>query len=252
MVWWASQGAPVVKTPPAYAGDRRNVGLIPGLGRSPGEGHGNPLQCSCLENSYGQRGLEATVHRVAKSSTRLKMLSTHIGLKLSMPLRDFWEFLQYEGMVISAPGCLPVQNSYSPYIRAFHLFLPWCWTSNGTHPFSLIQKKGSPGGSVVKNLPAMPFSRFNPWVGKIPWRRAWQPTPLFLLENSMDRGVWWAVVHGSKKSSTWLSNWRTTAPKKPYKGTCFGEDFIEGLRRWKEFIMQPCKPLRIAFWSFLF
>ena len=154
MVWWASQGAPVVKTPPAYARDRRNVGLIPGLGRSPGEGHSNPLQCSCLENSYGQRGLEATVHRVAKSSTRLKMLSTHIGLKLSMPLRDFWEFLQYEGMVISAPGCLPMQNSYSPYIRAFHLFLPWCWTSNGTHPFSLIQKKGSPGGSVVKNLPA--------------------------------------------------------------------------------------------------
>ena len=154
MVWWASQVAPVVKSPPAYAGDRRDVGLIPGLGGSPGEGHGNPLQCSCLENSYGQRGLEATIHRVAKSLTRLKTLSTNIGLKLSMPLRDFWEFLQYEGMVISAPGCLPLQNSYSPYIRAFHLFLPWCWTSNGTYPFSLTQKKGSLGGSVVKNLPA--------------------------------------------------------------------------------------------------
>ena len=79
----------MVKSPPAYAGDRRDVGLIPGLGRSPGEGHGNPLQCSCLENSYGQRGLEATIHRVAKSLTRLKTLSTNIGLKLSMPLRDF-------------------------------------------------------------------------------------------------------------------------------------------------------------------
>ena len=40
----------VVKNPPANAGDKRDVGLIPGLGRSPGEGHGNPLQYSCLEN----------------------------------------------------------------------------------------------------------------------------------------------------------------------------------------------------------
>ena len=35
--------------------------------------------------------------------------------------------------------------------------------------------------------------RFDPWVGKIPWRRKWQPTPACLLENSMDRGAWWAM-----------------------------------------------------------
>ena len=49
--------------------------------------------------------------------------------------------------------------------------------------------------------------RFNPWVGKIPWRRAWQPIPAFqhyCLENSMDKGAWWATVHGSH-SQTWLS-----------------------------------------------
>ena len=40
----------VVKSPPANAGDLRDLGLIPGLGRSPGVGHGNPLQYSCLEN----------------------------------------------------------------------------------------------------------------------------------------------------------------------------------------------------------
>ena len=40
----------VVKNPPASAGDVRDLGLIPGLGRSPGEGNGNPLQCSGLEN----------------------------------------------------------------------------------------------------------------------------------------------------------------------------------------------------------
>ena len=39
----------VVKNPPANAGDVRDMGLIPGLGRSPGGGHGNPFQCSCLE-----------------------------------------------------------------------------------------------------------------------------------------------------------------------------------------------------------
>ena len=44
----------MVKNPPANAGD---VALIPGLGRSPGGGHGNPLQYSCLENPHGQRSL---------------------------------------------------------------------------------------------------------------------------------------------------------------------------------------------------
>ena len=42
---------------PAKAGDTTDVGLIPGSGRSPGGGHGNPLQYSCLETAYGRRGL---------------------------------------------------------------------------------------------------------------------------------------------------------------------------------------------------
>ena len=48
----------MVKNPPASAGDLRDMGSIPGLGRSPGEGNGNPFQYSCLENSRGQRSLE--------------------------------------------------------------------------------------------------------------------------------------------------------------------------------------------------
>ena len=47
----------VVKNPPANAEDIRDESSIPGLGRSPGGGDGNPLQYSCLENPYGQRGL---------------------------------------------------------------------------------------------------------------------------------------------------------------------------------------------------
>jgi len=59
----------VVKNLPANAGDIREVGSIPGSGRSPGEGHGNPLQYSCLENPMDRGAWQATVHRAAKSRT---------------------------------------------------------------------------------------------------------------------------------------------------------------------------------------
>ena len=55
----------------------RDVGLILGLGRSPGGGHGNPLQYSCLENPLDRGAWQATVHRVTKSQTQLKRLGTH-------------------------------------------------------------------------------------------------------------------------------------------------------------------------------
>ena len=58
-----------VKHPPAKAGGIRDVGSIPGLGRSLGGGHGNPLQYSCLENSMGREAWRATVHRLANSRT---------------------------------------------------------------------------------------------------------------------------------------------------------------------------------------
>ena len=62
----------VVKNTPANAGDIRDVGWIPGSGRSPGEGNGNPLQYSCLENAMNRGVWEATVHGVTKSQTGLK------------------------------------------------------------------------------------------------------------------------------------------------------------------------------------
>ena len=60
-MYGASQVALVVKNPPANAGDIRDVGLILGLGRSPGGGHGNPVQYSCLENlmDRGASGLQS-------------------------------------------------------------------------------------------------------------------------------------------------------------------------------------------------
>ena len=77
------QVALVVKNPPANAGDVRDMGLIPGSGRSPGGGHENPLQYSCLERRTEEpaggreEGGAATIYRVAKSWTQLKQLSTH-------------------------------------------------------------------------------------------------------------------------------------------------------------------------------
>ena len=58
------QMAPVVKNPLAKAGDLRDGVLIPGLGRSPGEGHGKIFQYSCLENPMDKGAGQATVHRV--------------------------------------------------------------------------------------------------------------------------------------------------------------------------------------------
>ena len=72
----ASQVTLVVKKPPANAGDARDSGSIPALGRSPGGGHDNPLQYSSLGNPVEREAWQATVHEVAKSRTRLKQLST--------------------------------------------------------------------------------------------------------------------------------------------------------------------------------
>ena len=69
------------KNLPVNAGDRRDMGLIPGSGRSPGGGHGNPLQY-CMENPMDRGAWRATVHRVTKSWTRLKRLSMQANLQI--------------------------------------------------------------------------------------------------------------------------------------------------------------------------
>ena len=65
----ASQVMLVVKNPPANAGDVEDVGSIPGSGRSPGGGHGDPLQYSCLGNPMDRGAWRAAVHGVAESQT---------------------------------------------------------------------------------------------------------------------------------------------------------------------------------------
>ena len=62
----------MLKNPIANSGDLRDVGSVAGLGRSPGEGHGNPFHYSCLENSMDRGAWASEIHRVAKGRTRLK------------------------------------------------------------------------------------------------------------------------------------------------------------------------------------
>ena len=85
---------------------------------------------------------------------------------------------------------------------------PFC-SSHFVRPLrSLFRYASIYSDSAVKNLPAMHETQemwFNPWDRKIPWRRKWQPTLVFLLENPMNRGVWWAT-----KSRTWLWDWAHT------------------------------------------
>ena len=65
----ASQMVLMVKNLPATAGDIRDAGVMPGLGKSPGGGRGNPLQYSCLQNPMDRGAWWAIVHRVAKTWT---------------------------------------------------------------------------------------------------------------------------------------------------------------------------------------
>ena len=88
----ASQVALVVKNPPASAGDVRDSGSIPGSGRFPGGGHGNPLHYSCLDTPMDRGACRATVHRVTKSRTQLKQLSTHSG-KMNVISEHYKEFV---------------------------------------------------------------------------------------------------------------------------------------------------------------
>ena len=81
--------------------------LDPGLGRFPGGGHGNPLHYSCLENPIDRGAWWATVHRVAKSRTRLKQLSTcTCSLNNASPLETWW--------LDKRKLCLPCNTAAAP------------------------------------------------------------------------------------------------------------------------------------------
>ena len=76
MIYYGIPGGTMVKNLPANTEDTGDASLTPGLGRSPRVGYGNPLQCSCLENSMDGGVWQATVHGVTELDTA-GLLSTH-------------------------------------------------------------------------------------------------------------------------------------------------------------------------------
>ena len=108
----------VVNNPPANTGDVRDLGLIPGLGRSPAGGNGNPLQYSCLENPRDRGTWWATVHGVAKNRTRLNRLSMHTSPAEVMgnKFEEFGRRGMTIGLNISILKCLKLQDSEIQFI----------------------------------------------------------------------------------------------------------------------------------------
>ena len=93
----------MVKSPPANEGDMRDVGSVPGLGRSPGGWHGNPPQDSCLGSPMDRGAWRATVHRV-QSGTRPKRLSVHAHTVVADALSGWW------GLAEQASGASFLRN----------------------------------------------------------------------------------------------------------------------------------------------
>ena len=125
----ASHVALVLKNPSASVGDVRDRGSVPGLGRSPGEGHGSPLQYSCLENIRDRGGWQVTVHIITNSWTRLKQFSTHtqfLLLESSVDHTTEFFFLIGSGSITGSKIFLYFFTLF--FLFLFLFFLEWsCW-----------------------------------------------------------------------------------------------------------------------------
>ena len=103
----------VVENLPVNSGDTRDPGSMPGLGRSPGGGNGNPLQYSCLEKSMGGGAWYAAVHGVAKSRTRLSDFTfTFHFHALEMEMATHSSVLAWRIPGTGEPGGLPSLGSH--------------------------------------------------------------------------------------------------------------------------------------------
>ena len=141
----SAQVALVVKNPPVNAGDIREAGSIPGWGRSPGGGHGNPLQYSCLENSHGQRRLAGYSPWGHTKWTQLKRLSMQHAYTNSATIncetldKLFW--LLIFSFSIKSWRRLRYSTKYSTMHSAWHIISTWMLVNN------------SRGISNIKNTP---------------------------------------------------------------------------------------------------
>ena len=143
-----------VKNPPVNAGHIRDAGSVPGWGRSPGGGHGHPLQYSCLENSMDRGAWQATVHRVTKSWTWLKQLHTHTHNSHSNKCRVLNKVLAHS-LCLWACFCFEISSFvsflYIPHISIVTWYLSfslWLILLNMIIPSILVWTYGYQEGRV--------------------------------------------------------------------------------------------------------
>ena len=164
---------PVGSDSKASTYDAGDPGSIPGSGRAPGEGNGNPLQYSCLENPTDRGAWQAAVHRVAKSWIRL--------IDFTFP---FHFHIYYQGFPDSSVGKESTRSAGDP------ISSPGLGRCDGKGiGYPLQYSQASLVAQLVKNLPAV----LQTWVQFLPLQHS-------SLKNSMD-----CIVHGVAKSRTQLS-----------------------------------------------
>ena len=169
-------GGSEVKASACNAGD---LGSIPGLGRSPGEGNGNPLQYSCLENPMDGAAWWATVHGVTKSWTRLSDFTT----------------LQYCVDFCHTLTCIRRRQWHPTPV-----LLP-----GKSHGWRSLVSCSPWGREESDTTEWLPFHFSLPCIGK----GNGSPLQCFCLENLRDGGAWWAAIYGVTQSRTrlkWLSS----------------------------------------------
>ena len=111
----------LVKNPPANAGDLRDLGSVPGLGRSPGRGHDNPVQYSYLENLMDRGAWWATIHRVTKSQIWLRWLSMHTHFCLTFVVFPIWK----DSILSLLFPLIPCLISWTSYTLTYLLHIPY-------------------------------------------------------------------------------------------------------------------------------
>ena len=144
-------GGSVCKEFACNAGDAGDSGLMPGLGRSPGGGHGNPLQYSCLENRMDRRTWRTTVHRVTKSQTVTTEATEHARVQKSYDILNchYQKFLveqlsvrdriQIWILILSSkenhdvPGCTPTSPTASSWMMNTGSLCELSWQNYPSH-----------------------------------------------------------------------------------------------------------------------
>ena len=165
----------------------RNVGLTPGLERSPGGGNGNQLQYSCLKNFMDRGTWWATAHgTVVEMIERLTMCSGMETRKGLVPGRQGW-----------------IDRAKRIFRAMKLLCMTFQWSIHVKHLLKLIECTGFPGGSDgkasacnVEDLGSIPG------LGGSHGEGNGNPLQYTCLRNPMNRGAWWASVHGVAESDT--------------------------------------------------